>query len=408
MRIFTAVRHSIDPRHFYGGLWSGNFYPALRRLGYDVVESQVDLEPASRFMEVAEDFDTEQREIRAQISERIVGEIKAEHQKCPLDLCLFYFYNAHFEPAAFDEIHGLGIPTINFFCNSIYQFELVAEIARKVRYSWHAERDTRPKYLEVGATPVWVQMAADPEFYHPVSGLIRQPKAFFMGMNYADRAEWMAALLSSGVPVDIYGVGWATAKPNAATENVSTARGPRPGSLSSYLAAAKQCFEREGWATPARLIRQWNDRQRRHQLMPMFARHARGSVPFTQIAEIFSSYEICLNFSNVWSDGRPGSSLIPHVRLRDFEGPMCRTCYLTGHTSEIEEFYKIGEEIDTYTSEAELVEKTKFYLAHPDHAERLREAGYQRARRDHTWDRRFEELFQKTGFPAGVGDGTPT
>ena len=105
-----------------------------------------------------------------------------------------------------------------------------------------------------------------------------------------------------------------------------------------------------------------------------------------------------LNFSNVWADGRPGASLIPHVRLRDFEAPMCRTCYLTGATDEIKEFYEIGAEIDTYADAKELVDKAKFYLTHPQKAEALREAGYSRALRDHTWKRRFEELFSKIGL----------
>jgi spore maturation protein CgeB len=104
---------------------------------------------------------------------------------------------------------------------------------------------------------------------------------------------------------------------------------------------------------------------------------------------------VVLNFSNVWADGLPGSALIPHVRLRDFEGPMCRACYLTGHTDEIGEFYEVGREIDTYRTQEELVDKTRYYLTHPEAAEKLREAGYQRALRDHTWTRRFQELFQK-------------
>jgi len=78
--------------------------------------------------------------------------------------------------------------------------------------------------------------------------------------------------------------------------------------------------------------------------------------------------KLCLNFSNVWGDGRPASPLIPHVRLRDFEAPMCRTCYLTGHTDEIMVFYEVGKEIDTYRTETELVDKARFYLSHPDAA----------------------------------------
>jgi spore maturation protein CgeB len=77
---------------------------------------------------------------------------------------------------------------------------------------------------------------------------------------------------------------------------------------------------------------------------------------------------------------------------------MCRTCYLTGHSDEIQEFYDIGREVDTYRSAEELVDKAKFYLGHPDVAESLRDAGYRRALRDHTWKRRFEDLFQKIGL----------
>ena len=76
MRIFTAVRHANDPRLFYGGLWSGNFYPALRQLGHEIVESQVDLLPASRFMQIAHHFTREELAARADITQRILVLLK--------------------------------------------------------------------------------------------------------------------------------------------------------------------------------------------------------------------------------------------------------------------------------------------------------------------------------------------
>jgi spore maturation protein CgeB len=47
-----------------------------------------------------------------------------------------------------------------------------------------------------------------------------------------------------------------------------------------------------------------------------------------------------------------------------------------------------------------LIDRTQFYLNHPQEAETLREAGYQRAVRDHTWERRFEQLFVATELTA--------
>src|SRR5262249_14300856 len=200
MRIFCAVRHSVDPTQYYGGLWSGNFYPALRQLGHEIIESQTDLLPTSRFMHISADFTPEERAMRARTTQQILDEVRAARRTGQVHLFLSYFYNAHFDPAGFDELRRLGIPSVNFYCNSIYQFEHVAGLAAKADFSWHAERDARASYLNVGANPVWVQMAADPNVYHPVHGVTRQAKACFVGQRYADRDRWIAALVREGVP----------------------------------------------------------------------------------------------------------------------------------------------------------------------------------------------------------------
>ena len=404
MRIFCAVRHSNDPRYYYGGLWSGNFYPALRQLSHEILESKTDLLPTSKFMHIGSGFTPQELEMRARITQQILDEVRAAHRKQPLDLFLSYFYNSHFDPTGFDELRRLGIPSINFYCNSIYQFANVASLAAKADYSWYPERDARELYLRVGARPVRVQMGADPDVYRPVPNVRRKVAACFVGQRYADRDRWMAGLLRANTPVEIYGPGWGD------TEIGSNDRLPsstaylgrvqyRAGTVSSYLESVWQLILNDGvTAGTMRLARQIRCRHKTRKRFPLFAPHARGPVPFDQISEIFAAHEVCLNFSNVWADGRPGSALIPHVRLRDFEAPMCRTCYLTGETDEIREFYDVGEEIDTYSTQAELIDKTKFYLGNLVVAEKLRERGYRRAVTDHTWARRFCELFDKVGL----------
>ena len=402
MRIFCAVRHSNDPRYYYGGLWSGNFYPALRQLSHEIFESKTDLLPASRFMHIASGFTPQELEMRVRITEQILDEVRAAHRNQPLDLFLSYFYNSHFDPSGFDELRRLGIPSVNFYCNSIYQFEQVAAIAARVDFSWHPEKNARELYLKVGARPVWVQMAADPDVYHPLPHASRKPTACFVGQRYADRDRWMASLLGANVPVEIYGPGWGDTK-KGSNDRFPDSTAPylgrvqqRPGTVSSYLESARQLIVNDGvTAGTMRLARQIQYRRQTRRLSPVFAPNARGSVPFEQISAIFAAHEVCLNFSNVWADGRPGSALIPHVRLRDFEAPMCRTCYLTGECDEIREFYDVGREIDTYSTQAELIDKTKFYLGNLAVAEKLREQGYRRAIADHTWTRRFCELFDE-------------
>ncbi|NET52515.1 MAG: glycosyltransferase family 1 protein, partial [Merismopedia sp. SIO2A8] len=411
MRIFIAVRHSINPKFFFGDLWSRNFYPALQQLGHEIIESQVDLLPASRFMQVPDNFTRQEQEVRSQLTQKIIDEVTTHHKKKPIDLFLSYFYNSHFDPLGFEAIHTLGIPTINFYCNSIYQFSLVSSIAAKVKFSWHSEKNAEAKYTEVGAQPVWVQMGADPKIYYPVKETKRVAKACFVGQRYADRDRLLAHLIHHQVPLNIFGSGWG--KPHAPIQQASTnAANPltrplthqatndkpqsylgrpilKPGSLQSYCNLIKKNIVTEGFmGGMARTISQVNYRAKSNHLNSTLESVYQGFAE--SMIQAFSQHELILNFSHVWADGRPGSTLIPHVRLRDFEAPMSRACYLTGHTEEIGEFYTIGTEIDTYKTVDELVDKARFYLNNPYEAEKMREAGYQRSLREHTWKRFFQ------------------
>jgi spore maturation protein CgeB len=406
MRIFCAIRHSVNPSLFYGGLWSANFYPALRQLGHEIIESQTDLLSTSRFMDVPGDFTQEEVEARARTTERILDEVRAAHHRAPLHLFLCYFYNSHFDPPGFDELRRIGVPSVNFYCNSIHQFELVEAEAAKSDFAWHAEKEARQRYLNAGANPVWVQMGANPEVYRPIPGVQRLPKACFVGQRYADRDRWVVELICSGVPIEIYGSGWRlgadVSQPlrpdNQEIKETYLGRRRRtPGSWRSYLDVARENVRRGGFVPGIlRSVRQVSYRKNTRALLPLLAGSARG--PANDVASVFAEHDVCLNFSNVWSDGRPGSRLVPHIRLRDFEAPMSRACYLTGHSDEITEFYDVGREVDTYRSPDELVDKTRFYLGNSEAAERLRECGYRRALRDHTWRSRFEDLFRKIGL----------
>jgi hypothetical protein len=400
MRIFCAIRHSNDGS-FYGNLWKANLYPALRQLGCEVVESETDLLPATRFMAVAKDFTSEELDVRARTTDKILSEVREAKRRGPVHLFLSYFYNAHFDPSGFAQIRGLGIPSVNFYCNSIHQFDLVSAIASQVDFAWHPEKDARPSYLSIGANPIWVQMGADPGLYRPIEGIERQPMTCFVGQRYADREKWLAALLEANIPVDIYGSGWR----QEAERSCGLAQGQHylgrkqivPGSYRSYFQVVADEVRRYGplkalTRISARTAYKLQTRGLSRKLQPRVMGRA------GELAKVLSTYEVCLNFSNVWADGTPGSRMTSHVRLRDFEAPMCRTCYLTGHSDEILEFYDVGREIDTYRDELELVDKIRFYLANPIAAEGLREAGFRRALRDHTWTRRFEQLFAKIGL----------
>jgi len=73
----------------------------------------------------------------------------------------------------------------------------------------------------------------------------------------------------------------------------------------------------------------------------------------------------------------------------------------TGYLEELAEHFEPDREVGVYHSQYELLDKARFYLSHPEDAERIRQAGHARALRDHTYQRRFQQLFEALHLPGG-------
>ena len=113
-----------------------------------------------------------------------------------------------------------------------------------------------------------------------------------------------------------------------------------------------------------------------------------GRLSTEGVARLFAQSKIIL-----------GSGTVGHctdfyaLKLRDFDGPMSGSFYLTHDNPDLRQLYKIGREIETYQDVEDCIEKVKWYLGHDDERESIASAGRLRALNDHTWLRRFSDLF---------------
>jgi len=80
------------------------------------------------------------------------------------------------------------------------------------------------------------------------------------------------------------------------------------------------------------------------------------------------------------------------LKMRDFEGPMSGSLYLTHNNPDLHALYRVGQEIVTYSSPEECADRVVYYLSHESQAERIAGAGCERARREHTWENRLRQL----------------
>jgi len=89
------------------------------------------------------------------------------------------------------------------------------------------------------------------------------------------------------------------------------------------------------------------------------------------------------------------------LKGRDFEVPMSGGLYLTQDNPELSLVYNVGKEILTYRDEEDCAKKIKRILANPEEADKIRQVGRERAMRDHTWEKRFEKVFNIAGLIDG-------
>lgn len=82
------------------------------------------------------------------------------------------------------------------------------------------------------------------------------------------------------------------------------------------------------------------------------------------------------------------------VNLRVFETTGVGTFLLSWYHPELEDFFKIGREIETFRTPEEALEKSRFYLTHDTEREKIAQAGWRRTVKDHSYVNRFKTMFK--------------
>ncbi len=370
MRLFLAIPGSPNPT-FASSLWKANLHDPLVEMGHDVVlwdegiQPLFDLDPGA----------PSTGPVRARFSERFLAAVGAAQRARPLDLVITYVSDSHLEPAAIAQVRERVAPIANFFCNNIHQFHLVRRTARHFTVCLVPEWEALGRYRAAGAEGVYFPMAANPAVYRPTDGPMVYD-ATFAGQRYADRAGHMLALREAGVDAHAFGQGW-------------DPEGPAAGSDSKLAALVRRTSATLRGRSPLRAVadrRDWARLRSRHP------RALHGPVADRDYVALFSRSRISLGFL-VLGDTHRTLRPLRQIRLREFEAPMSGAFYLTEWLEELERHFAVGSEIACFRSREELVERCRYYLAHDAERERVRRAGHERARRDHTWQRRFQDLF---------------
>jgi spore maturation protein CgeB len=120
-----------------------------------------------------------------------------------------------------------------------------------------------------------------------------------------------------------------------------------------------------------------------------------GPVSTADLLRIYRESVLTLNFGD---SGIQFHGLVPYrsrqIKARIFEVPGAGGCLLTESARDLEKYFRPGEELIVFDGLEELVERIRFFLAHPEQRDAVASRGFERVRTEHTYDRRFAALLE--------------
>ena len=122
-----------------------------------------------------------------------------------------------------------------------------------------------------------------------------------------------------------------------------------------------------------------------------------GRLSIEKLVELINRAEIVLGHGHHSSFGESARVQVTCLKGRDLEIPMCGALYVTTFDPELQLWFAIGEQIICYRTVDDLTDTIHYLLDNPARMEQIREAAWQRAHREHTWERRIQQLFETLG-----------
>ena len=135
--------------------------------------------------------------------------------------------------------------------------------------------------------------------------------------------------------------------------------------------------------------------QKHSLLKPELLKSIKGKwLPLENVVKQYAASKIVLNI-NSWVTKKEYG-----MNQRIFDVPACGAFLLTDYVEEINAVFKVGEEIETYSSIDELTDKIRFYLKHDAIREKIAQRGYEKAQKLPTWRDWAREMAKSLEIPA--------
>jgi spore maturation protein CgeB len=263
------------------------------------------------------------------------AELEAFAREVEPDLVFFFLFEDEVERETIARLTANGLVTFNWFADDHWRFD---SFSRHYAPAFSLVSTTDPaapaKYRAAGCDRVVLTQWA----FNPYAYVPQEPDlrydVTFVGQRYGGRPKVVRALRRAGVDVRCWGHGWET-----------------------------------------------------------------GRLPHDEMVSVFAASRINLNLSNAWGGPllrrRP---IVGQIKARMFEVPGSGGFLLTERSPHLERYFEPERELSVFATTDQLVDRVRYWLEHEDERTHTARCGQERVLRDHTYDRRFSEIFGAAGL----------
>jgi len=351
-RVFALAPDCHVPGWRYGPGWRAHFYEGLRSAGLEVVEpTGVDFS-WSRPVQVESGSTHHERKLS---SEEIEKQILAAAAG-GLDAVVSYCFSQDIELDLVDRVRALGVPWINFFCDSLYAFETVADLAARTSLNWFVESAARPLYEALDVPFIRAPYALNPGAVPDAECLEAQRPLAFIGAAHPQRLRTATLLRVAGSDLHVAGFGW----PDALSTPVR-GRGVRGAAKNVARAIARRAFRGR----------------------------CQGHLEPTDFIEYLRSTQVLLGLN---AAGLSGASSVNYLKLRDLEFPGMGCCYLVEDHEDLVELFEDEREIVRFSSLAEARRLARALARDPARCRAIGKRARERVLAEHSWAARWPQV----------------
>ena len=258
-----------------------------------------------------------------------------------------------------DISNNTSCKTVAWFCDDHWRFDNYSKYWAPY-FNWVVTTDSHAlnKYHSIGYNNVIKsQWACNHFLYKPVD-LPKKYDVTFIGQPHGNRKKIIDQIKKAGISVQCWGGGW----PN-------------------------------GRVSQEEMINIFSQSKINLNLTK-----SAGGIDMTSLARIFfkkTDGKIRMHSPRSWLDNVKSflGTGRDQIKGRNFEIPGCKAFLLTGQAPGLEDCYHDGKEIVIFKDAKDLIGKIRYYLEHEKEREQIALAGYNRTMQEHTYQIRFDDIF---------------